>query len=80
MNLINIRYFAALREQAGTPGEELETAAETAAELYEQLRQKHGFSLRADQVKVAVNEEYRPLDYALSAGDEVVFIPPVSGG
>jgi molybdopterin synthase sulfur carrier subunit len=80
MKLINIRYFAALREQAGTPGEEWETAAETAVELYEQLRQKHGFSLTPDQVKVAVNEEYRPLDYVLSAGDEVVFIPPVSGG
>ncbi len=33
-----------------------------------------------DHIKVAVNEEYRPLDYKLSAGDEVVFIPPVSGG
>jgi molybdopterin synthase sulfur carrier subunit len=80
MNVIKIRYFAALREQAGTAGEELETAAGTAAELYEQLRQKYGFSLTSEQVKVAVNEEYRPLDYALSAGDEVVFIPPVSGG
>ena len=80
MNLINIRYFAALREQAGTAGEELETAAATAAELYEILRQKYGFTLTADQIKVAVNEEYRPLDHTLGAGDEVVFIPPVSGG
>ena len=80
MSLINIRYFAALREQAGTSGEEMETAARTATELYEELRQKYEFTLAADQIKVAVNEEYRPLDYALSAGDEVVFIPPVSGG
>ncbi len=80
MSLINVRYFAALREQAGSSGEALETAAQTAAELYEQLRQKHGFTLAAEQIKVAVNEEYRPLDHALSAGDEVVFIPPVSGG
>ncbi len=80
MTTIAIKYFAALREQAGKPGEEISTAARTTGELYEALRRQYDFSLAADQVKVAVNEEYRTLDHVLSAGDEVVFIPPVSGG
>lgn len=29
---------------------------------------------------IAVNAEYRPDDFVLSAQDEVVIIPPVSGG
>ena len=41
---------------------------------------QYGFSLSLDQVKVAVNEEYRSMDHVLAAGDEIVFIPPVSGG
>ena len=31
-------------------------------------------------VVVAVNEEYQNHDYELRDGDEVAFIPPVSGG
>jgi len=29
---------------------------------------------------VSVNLEYRQPDHALGAGDEIAFIPPVSGG
>ena len=29
---------------------------------------------------IAVNQEYQQHDYALSEGDEVALIPPVSGG
>jgi len=77
---IEIKYFAALREQAGKSGENLSTAAQTPGELYEVLRRQYDFTLAVAQVKVAVNEEYRPMDHVLRAGDEVVFIPPVSGG
>jgi len=80
MSLIKIRYFAALREQAGKSDEELAISAATAADLYAQLRLRYNFSLAAEQVKVAINEEYQPMDCHLNPGDEVVFIPPVSGG
>lgn len=80
MPTINVRYFAALREQAGKSSEARETAALTALDLYNELLQQYGFTLAVDQVKVAVNEEYRAMDCALNPGDEVVFIPPVSGG
>jgi len=77
---VTIRYFAALREQAGLSGEELTTAAVTVGELYAELRRRHHFSLATDLVKFAVNREYRPASCPLHAGDEIVFIPPVSGG
>lgn len=80
MTAITVRYFALLREQAGCSVEPVETAAATASALYAELAARHGFSLRVDQVRVAINAEYRDSGSALQPGDEVVFIPPVSGG
>ena len=77
---VTIRYFAALREQAQLSGEEQELTAGTAGELYAQLCDRYDFSLKAEQIKVAVNHEYQNMDHPLKAGDEIVFIPPVSGG
>jgi len=77
---VTIRYFAALREQAELSGEECVLTVQTAGELYAQLHERHGFLLSAGQVKVAINQEYQTMDSALNAGDEIVFIPPVSGG
>jgi len=80
MATIRIQYFAALREQAGRSSENLDTSARTTGELYASLCSRYGFGLAGDQVKVAVNEEYSTMDHALQTGDDVVFIPPVSGG
>ena len=46
MNRIHLQYFAVLREQAGRSEETVETTAANPAELYEQVRASHGFSLR----------------------------------
>lgn len=80
MPLIKVRYFAALREQTGKSGEELELSVKTAADLYAELCRRYDITLAVHHVKVAINEEYQPMDSALNPGDEVVFIPPVSGG
>lgn len=80
MKTVQIRYFASLREQVGLQREQLETAAVTVGELYDELRHRYDFSLAQDAVKVAINEEYRSMEYVLTGGEEVVFIPPVSGG
>lgn len=80
MSLVHVRYFASLREQAGKSSEEFDSTSETAGDLYRDLSGRYGFSLSIDQVKVAVNEEYKTMDHVLNPGDEVVFIPPVSGG
>jgi molybdopterin synthase sulfur carrier subunit len=75
-----VRYFAALREQRGVDEERVDTSAATARELYEELRALHGFSLTADRLRVAVNDEFGPWTSEVRAGDSLVFLPPVAGG
>lgn len=79
---ITLRYFALWREALGREGETREVAAgTTVGALFDELT--------ADQPRLAalrevtllmVNQEYVPGETALRDGDEVVFIPPVSGG
>jgi molybdopterin converting factor subunit 1 len=78
--LIRIRFFAVLREQAGTSTLEFSTAAATPAELYRELQASHNLTFKADLLRVAVNERYVTMETPLQAGDQVVFIPPVAGG
>jgi molybdopterin converting factor subunit 1 len=77
---LKIQYYALLREQAGRSEEILETTLRTPAELYAELAQRYRFTLSREQLKVAVNSEFSDWARTLSAGDAVVFIPPVAGG
>jgi molybdopterin-guanine dinucleotide biosynthesis protein A len=77
---VTVRYFALLREQAGRSVEQLSTRADTAQELYEELRHRHGLSLAPESLRVAVNEEFSDWKVRLTEGDTVVFLPPVAGG
>ena len=77
---VTVQYFAILREQRGLAEEKLTTAAATPGALYEELRGRHGFTLPADRVRAAVNEEFVPGTAGLRHGDCVVYIPPVAGG
>ena len=53
---IVVRYYAVFREQRGLSQETVETAAPTAAALYEELRARHGFTLTPPLVRAAVSE------------------------
>lgn len=77
---ITIKYFAALREQAGRSEERRQTAVASAAELYRELQAEYGLSLDMQHLKVAINNQYCSLEQPLQSGDTVVFIPPVAGG
>ena len=77
---LKIQYYALMREQAGRSEETIETAALTPASLYGELTARYGFTLLREQLKVAVNSEFSDWSRPLSAGDAVVFIPPVAGG
>lgn len=77
---LKIQYYALMREQAGRSEESIETRAATPADLYAELKARYGFTLQAEQLKVAVNSEFAPWSHRLAAGDAVVFIPPVAGG
>lgn len=75
-----ILYFAALRDAAGRDREDCIATTTDACALYAQLRQRHGFTLDHERLRVAVNGEFARWDRALADGDEIAFLPPVSGG
>ena len=77
---VHIQYFALLREQRKQANESLQTNAQTPAELYRELAQKHPFTLAQENLQVALNEEFVSWETSLSDGDHLVFIPPVAGG
>ena len=77
---VRIRYFAALREQAGIAEECFESRAATAADLYEEVRAARELSLPRSVLRVAINDEFCEWSQRLQPGDRVVFIPPVGGG
>ena len=75
-----ILYFASLRDAAGRDGEDCVAATADARALYAQLRERHGFALGHERLRMAVNGEFARWDRILVDGDEVAFLPPVSGG
>jgi len=72
--------FAAFRERAGRDTERIHTQARTAADLYGELAKRHGFADSMTRCKVAINDELADWNVSLTAGDEVLFFPPVAGG
>ena len=79
---ITIRLFAILRERAGDSelSVNLPTGA-TVADARDALLQKYSeLSGLLSRVAYAVNRSYAPAGRVLDEGDEVAFIPPVSGG
>ncbi|MGH8040507.1 MAG: molybdopterin converting factor subunit 1 [Rudaea sp.] len=75
-----ILYFASLRDAAGCDAEQIQSATSDARELYAHLSQQHGFSLAPERLRVAVNGEFATWERTLADGDEIAFLPPVSGG
>ena len=76
---VTVLYFASLRDAAGIGSEVLDRPASLTA-LYEILRARHGFALTPDKLRVAVDGAFSDWNAAVSDGDEIAFIPPVSGG
>lgn len=77
--MIDVLFFAELRDQAGKEKTSVEADGHTIKELKEQLLAKYELET-IDHAMVAINEEYATEDTILQAGDVVAFIPPVSGG
>jgi molybdopterin converting factor subunit 1 len=77
---VRLLYFASLRDRAGCADEAIETSAPTASDLYADVAQRHGFPFALERLRVAVNGALVPWSHAIADGDEVVFLPPVSGG
>lgn len=80
MHVARLRLFANLRELAGTGSVDID--AETVGDLLTRAGSSYGpaFVAALDTAKVWVNGEPATSELAVSAGDEVAVIPPVSGG
>ena len=77
---LRLLYFASLADHAGCSGETVHSKARNPAALYEEIRMRHAFTLGQDRLRVAVNGRIVDWDMTLQEDDEVVFLPPVSGG
>lgn len=78
---VKVRFFARLRELAGTETDQLRSPIEMrAADVYEAMRTAHPSLPLRESVRPAINMELADWDAYVSDGDEVAFIPPVSGG
>jgi molybdopterin synthase sulfur carrier subunit len=82
--MVEVLYFAWVRERIGLPREQVETNAATVADLVDELRAREdryalAFSdLRA--LRVAVDQELTDFSAPLSGAREVAFFPPMTGG
>lgn len=79
---LRVRLFASLREEAGRSALELELPeGATPESVFATLVTHHpALAARRKSLAAAVNRRYAPFDAPLAEADEVVFIPPVSGG
>lgn len=73
-------YFASLCDVAGCAGETVASDARDVQALYAELAARHGFAFAPDRLRVAVNGAFTDWNHRLADNDEVVFLPPVSGG
>jgi sulfur-carrier protein len=82
--MIDVLYFAWVRERIGLPRETLDTQATTVAALIEELKAREdryavAFSDLAS-LRVALDQQLSSFDAPLAGVREVAFFPPMTGG
>lgn len=83
--MIKVVYFASLRERLGVAEESIEVSQPAdVSTVLNQLVELHGEQwqkiLVDTPILMAVNQEMCDEKAVVSAGDEVAFFPPVTGG
>jgi molybdopterin synthase sulfur carrier subunit len=82
--MIDVLYFAWVRERIGLPRERLETKAATVAELVDELRAREERYAAAfadvSSLRVALDQELSDFAAPLKGVREVAFFPPMTGG
>ena len=79
---VNIKLFARYKDIAGKSNFDIDLPEDATVDLLVKkvLQYYPGFIKKPENLVVAVNEEYSDHQFILSDGDNVAFIPPVSGG
>jgi molybdopterin synthase sulfur carrier subunit len=82
--VIDVLYFAWVRERIGLPRERVETMAPTVADLVAELiaREDRYAAAFADlsSLRVALDQQLCSFDAPLAGVREVAFFPPMTGG
>ncbi len=82
--MIDVLYFAWVRERIGLSRERLETSAATVADLIDALRAREDRYAAAfadlSALRVALDQELSTFDAPLAGVREVAFFPPMTGG
>ncbi|WP_044408206.1 molybdopterin converting factor subunit 1 [Thiomicrospira microaerophila] len=82
--MVNILYFASLRETFGQAQEQVPAQFRTVGELVQSLAERgeqwRTHLLESNAIQVAVNHDIAHRETPIKAGDEVAFFPPVTGG
>jgi molybdopterin converting factor subunit 1 len=79
---VTVRLFARLRDIAGAPelSREVEAGATIRSVWSDLVRDFPELAGYERSISSALNADYARMDQALKDGDEVAFLPPVSGG
>ncbi|SEL17424.1 molybdopterin converting factor subunit 1 [Pacificibacter marinus] len=82
--MIDVVYFAWVRERIGVPREQIDTTAATVMDLVTELTAREDRYALAfsdlDSLRVAVDQELVDFDAPLVGVREVAFFPPMTGG
>lgn len=82
--MIDVLYFAWVRERIGQPKDRVESNARTVMDLVEELREREPRYAAAfadlGALRVAVDQELTDFDALLGNAKEVAFFPPMTGG
>lgn len=82
--MIDVLYFAWIRERIGAPKEQVETRAATVADLVEELRGRSDAHAMAfsdmKSIRAAVDQELVEMSAPIGSAREVAFFPPMTGG
>lgn len=82
--MMDVLYFAWVRERIGLPRERIDSTAATVSELVQELRarEERYEAAFADltALRVAVDQELTDFDASLTGAREVAFFPPMTGG
>ncbi len=80
--MINVLFFARLKDQVGQGELQLDDdqAGKTIAQVQQELIAQGMAALEDESIRVALNQNFCTLDTVIKTGDEVAFMPPVTGG
>ena len=82
---VTVRFFASLREAVGEDDIAIELAegnriTDLLANIRQRVSPEAWAEIAAENVKIAVNQALVTGEADLADGDEVAFLPPVTGG